>query len=376
VAVDIHGGYTSYHPYRFQLSHGPWHTGNPFSRALLRRDRGVDWRLFEIAWEEKVTNSVLQTLTSRFSLLLLASSISGALCCVPVEPARAAAPGFFRMALGEFEVTALSDGVASLDVVKLLDEPADETEAALQSSSLHNPLDTSVNAYLIKTGSKLILVDAGGGTVFGPGLGKLRSNLQAAGYKPEQIDDIVLTHMHRDHIGGLTVDGKAIFPNATVHADKRESDFWLSSDNLNNAPPDKKARFLGVSTALQPYIAAGRYKPFETDAEILPGVTSVASYGHTVGHTTYVVESGGQQLWLIGDLVNVAAVQLQHPAVSFAFDSIGPAAAASRVKFLNNAAEQGVLVGAAHLAFPGLGHFRAEGSGWQWKPVDPSVATH
>jgi glyoxylase-like metal-dependent hydrolase (beta-lactamase superfamily II) len=279
------------------------------------------------------------------------------------------------MAFGDFEVTALSDGVASLDVVKLLDQPAEKTETALQGASLHNPLDTSVNAYLIKTGAKLVLVDAGGGTVFGPALGKLRSNLQAAGYRPEQIDDIVLTHMHRDHVGGLTIDGKAVFPNATVHADKRESDFWLSSDNFDNAPPDLRARFLGVSSALRPYIVAGRYKPFEADSEILPGVRSVASYGHTVGHTTYVVESRAQQLWLIGDLVNVAAVQLQHPSVSFAFDSNGPAAAASRVKSLTSAAEQGVLIGAAHLPFPGLGHVRAERSGWQWVPVDLSTAT-
>jgi glyoxylase-like metal-dependent hydrolase (beta-lactamase superfamily II) len=336
---------------------------------------------FEIVGiKEMAKKSVRQVLALRLSLSLVVSSVCGALGCVSTDPAHAAPPtasaGFFRMALGDFEVTALSDGVASLDVVKLLDQPAEDTQAALQAASLHNPLDTSVNAYLIKTGSKLILVDAGGGAVFGPAMGKLRSNLQAAGYQPEQINDIVLTHMHRDHIGGLTIDGKAAFPNATVHADKRESDFWLSGANLDHAPPGIKPRFLGVATALQPYIAAGRYKPFETESEILPGLRSVASYGHTVGHTSYVIESKGQQLWLIGDLVNVAAVQLQHPSVSFAFDSDGPAAAASRVKLVNEATEQGVLVGAAHLPFPGLGHFRAEASGWQWLPVDPSTATH
>jgi glyoxylase-like metal-dependent hydrolase (beta-lactamase superfamily II) len=338
---------------------------------------------FETARRRDVTNSVPQILTSRRSLLLGISSMCAALACVSLDAACAAssvttpaAAGFFRLILGDFEVTALSDGVASLDVVKLLDAPAAETEAALRAASLHNPVDTSVNTYLVKTGSKLILIDAGGGAVFGPALGKLRSNLQAAGYKPDQIDDIVLTHMHRDHVGGLTIDGKAVFPNATVHADKHESDFWLSSDNFDNAPPDLRARFLGVSTALQPYIAGGRYKPFETDSEVLPGVHSVASYGHTSGHTTYVITSEGQKLWLVGDLVNVAAVQLQRPSVSFAFDMDGAAAAASRVKFLTGAAEQGVLVGAAHLPFPGLGHVRADGNGWQWMPVDPSIATH
>jgi glyoxylase-like metal-dependent hydrolase (beta-lactamase superfamily II) len=298
-----------------------------------------------------------------------------------VEPARAAAPfaklqapGFFRMFLGEFEVTVLSDGATSLDVVKLLDESAVETEAALQKSFLKNPVETSDNVFLVNTGAKLILIDAGGGTFFGPALGKLQSNLRAAGYAPEQIDDVLLTHMHRDHVGGLVIDGKLAFPNATIHADKRESDFWLSKDNLDKALPELKPRFQGVVATLGPYVAAGHYKPFETDSEILPNMRSVASHGHTAGHTTYVIESEGHQLWLIGDIVNVAAVQLDHPSVSFGFDADGSAAAATRVKALTSAARHEVLVGAAHLPFPGLGHLRAEGDTWRWLPIDSSVA--
>jgi glyoxylase-like metal-dependent hydrolase (beta-lactamase superfamily II) len=319
----------------------------------------------------------------RLSLLIAAAGMFGFSPAVSVRPVRAAAPlskiqapGFFRMRLGDFEVTALSDGAMSLDVVKLLNEPAEETEAALRKSFLSNPLDTSVNAYLINTGEKLILIDAGGGAILGPALGKLQSNLRDAGYKPEQIDDILLTHMHRDHVGGLTINATRAFPNATIHADKRESDFWLSKENLDRAPPELKARFQGVLATLGPYVAAGRYQPFESDSEILPGVWSVASHGHTVGHTTYVVESEGQQLWLIGDLINVAAVQLEHPSVSFAFDSDRNAAAASRMRFLESAAQQRVLIGAAHLPFPGLGHLRATGETWQWLPIDSAAATH
>jgi glyoxylase-like metal-dependent hydrolase (beta-lactamase superfamily II) len=290
--------------------------------------------------------------------------------------AEAQAPDFFRMALGDFKVTSLRDGVMSLDVVKLLNEPAEDTEAALQKSFLRNPVDTSVNVYLINTGTKLILVDTGGGAIFGPALGKLQSNLRAAGYRPEQIDDVLLTHMHRDHVGGLTINGALAFPNAIVHADKRESDFWLSKENLDRAPPELKARFQGVVAALGPYVAAGHYQPFESDSGIVPGVRSVASYGHTVGHTTYVVESKGSELWLVGDLINVAAVQLDHPSVSFAFDADGNAASASRKKFLIKAAQQGVLVGTAHLPFPGLGRVRANGNAWQWVPADYSIGTH
>jgi glyoxylase-like metal-dependent hydrolase (beta-lactamase superfamily II) len=286
------------------------------------------------------------------------------------------APGFFRIMLGQFEVTALSDGAVNLDVVKLLSESAADTEAALKASFLQNPLPTSVNAFVINTGRKLILVDVGGGTFFGPGLGKLQSNLRAAGYSPEQVDDVLLTHMHRDHIGGLVLNGALAFPNATIHADRRESEFWLSEENLDKAPAAIKPRFQGAVAMLKPYVDAGRYQPFGKDAEVVPGVRSMESYGHSAGHTTYVVESEGQALWLIGDLIGVAAVQLQHPRVSIGFDGAADVAADTREQLLSAAAQQRFLIGAAHLPFPGLGHIRAAGPSWNWLPVDYSLSAH
>jgi hypothetical protein len=162
---------------------------------------------------------IVRHASSLSTKFLRAGSIAGlglALLSGPVSAAapfaKFQAPGFFRMSLGQFEVTALSDGAVNLDVVKLLSEPAADTEAALKASFLQNPLPTSVNAFVINTGSKLILVDAGGGTFFGPGLGKLQANLRAAGYSPEQVDEVLLTHMHRDHIGGLVLNGARAFP--------------------------------------------------------------------------------------------------------------------------------------------------------------------
>ena len=142
------------------------------------------------------------------------------------------APGFYRVMLGEFEVTALSDGTVDLPVDKLLKEPAAKTTAALKKSFLSVPVETSFNGYLVNTGAKLVLIDAGAGTLFGPTLGKLVASLQAAGYKPEQVDDILITHMHPDHVGGLAANGAIVFPNATVHADRRDADFWLSKECL------------------------------------------------------------------------------------------------------------------------------------------------
>src|SRR5262249_27641576 len=139
----------------------------------------------------------------------------GLLGSASIGDAQAGAPlakfqpsGFFRIMVGDVEVTALYDGVASIDAVKVLDEPAKDTEAALKSAFLRNPVATSDNAFLINTGAKLILIDAGGGSFLGPSLGKLQANLRAAGYGPEQVDDILLTHMHRDHIGGLVANGQ------------------------------------------------------------------------------------------------------------------------------------------------------------------------
>lgn len=280
------------------------------------------------------------------------------------------APGYFRMMLGDFEVTAVSDGTVLLPMDQLLHQPAAKTKAAVTKAHLTLPIETSVNAYLVNTGSKLVLVDAGAGGLFGPTLGKLIDNIRAAGYTPEQVDDIVITHMHPDHIGGVAAQGSLAFPNATVHADKRESDFWLSQSRMDAAPAASKGFFQGAMASLNPYIAAGKYKPFEADGEIVPGVRSVAAPGHTEGHTLYAVESKGQKLLLMGDLIHVGAVQFDHMGVTIAFDTDEPRAAKARAKVFAQAAKDGIVVGASHLQFPGLGYLQAAGKGYRWIPVN------
>jgi glyoxylase-like metal-dependent hydrolase (beta-lactamase superfamily II) len=317
-----------------------------------------------------------------FQLTALAAALAlggAALLATPAPAAAAApqqrtqAPGFYRTMLGDFEITALSDGTVDLDVAKLLAEPATRTDAALAKAFVHGPLETSVNAYLVNTGSKLVLIDAGAGTLFGPTLGKLVASLKAAGYQPDQVDDIFITHMHPDHVGGLSANGQRVFPNATLHADKRDSDFWLAQANLDAAPAATKGFFQGAMASVNPYVAAGKYQPFEADGEPVAGVRTLASVGHTAGHTSYLVESKGQQLLVIGDLIHVAAVQFADPGVTISFDSDAKAAAQSRATIFKLAARDGALVGAAHLQFPGLGHLRAAGKQWQWVPANYST---
>ncbi len=197
------------------------------------------------------------------------------------------APGYYRMMLGDFEVTALSDGTVGLEVEKLLTSttPA-QTKRALGRAFIKDPVETSVNAYLVNTGTKLVLIDAGAGKLFGPTLGGLVASLKAAGYQPEQVDEIYVTHMHPDHVGGLAADGKAVFPNAVVRADKRDADFWLAQKTLDAAPKDDKGFIEGAMASLKPYVDAGKFKAFEGDAELVPGVKAVATHGHTPGHAS------------------------------------------------------------------------------------------
>ena len=316
----------------------------------------------------------------RLSLLSAAVALGGGALLAVSPAARAAAPqvrtqapGFHRAMLGDFEITALSDGTVDLDMPKLLHEPAAKTNAALARDFVKAPLETSVNAFLVNTGTKLVLIDAGSGTLFGPTLGKLIDSIQAAGYKPEQVDDIFITHFHPDHVGGLSANGQRVFANATLHADKAESDFWLSQANLDKAPEGMKGFFQGAMASVNPYVAAGKYQPFEADGEPVPGIRTLASAGHTAGHASYLVESKGQQLLVIGDLIHVAAVQFAEPGVTISFDSDARAAALSRDKVFKLAAGDGALVAAAHLQFPGLGHLRAAGKSWQWVPSNYST---
>jgi glyoxylase-like metal-dependent hydrolase (beta-lactamase superfamily II) len=147
-----------------------------------------------------------------------------ALAHAAAPAAKGQAPGWYRMSIGAFEVTALSDGTVELPVDTLLTgiTPA-RARAALARAYLKPPVETSVNGYLVNTGSKLVLIDAGAAGLFGPTLGKLVGNLRASGYTPEQVDEIFITHLHADHVGGITAaDGKAAFPNATVRMDARK----------------------------------------------------------------------------------------------------------------------------------------------------------
>ncbi len=288
--------------------------------------------------------------------------------------AKVSAPGFYRMMLGDFEVTAISDGTVVLPVNQLLSNiAAGKADEALARNYLKSPVETSVNTYLINTGDKLVLVDSGAGKLFGPTLGNMLANIKAAGYQPEQVDEIYITHMHPDHVGGLMTEGKIAFPNATVRADKKDADFWLSKENMDKAPEANKGFFQGAMASVNPYVQAGKFKAFEGNTDLVKGIKAVSSNGHTPGHTSYEVESKGQKLVLMGDLMHVAAVQFDDPSVTIAFDTNTSDAAKARQKTYADAAKEGFILGVTHVSFPGLGRVAPKATGYSWLPVNYSV---
>lgn len=310
----------------------------------------------------------------RFLLAILSMTLLG-----PAVTAEAAArqikkqaPGFYRMMLGDLEITVLSDGTAPRDVDKIMSKP-EQIRRSLTRNHQSLPIEISINAFLINTGAKLILIDTGAGELFSPHSGgRLVANLRAAEYQPEQIDAVLLTHIHADHSGGLSIGGQRVFPNALVYVDKHDSEFWLSAAAEATAPADK--RILQQSHAtIDAYVSAGKLHPFDGPTELFPGIRALPAPGHTPGHTAYMVESRGQRLLLWGDIVHVAEVQFADPDITIEYDVDRKAAVASRKKLLADAAEQGYLIGGAHISFPGLGHVCADTEGYSWIPVPYSA---
>lgn len=284
----------------------------------------------------------------------------GAYAAEPVPTSQAR--GGYHMMVGDIEVIALSDGTNMRLVdqqLQLLQGDKKQIQEALVAAYPDGQIETTVNAFLINTGSKVVLIDTGNGKAGSPTMGNVINNLAKAGYQPENIDEIYLTHMHGDHVGGLVAGGERVFPNATVYANALESEYWLSDSNMEAAPANAKRGYQAAKAAITPYFTAGKFETFAGNLRLTPGIRAEVIVGHTPGHTAYFIESRGETLVLWGDLIHVATVQFEDPTVTISYDSDQGEAEKSRQRLLAEVMKNDWLIGGAHLAFPSIGHVRS-----------------
>lgn len=273
----------------------------------------------------------------------------------------------YRLRIGSVSVFALSDGSVPMDLHKLLQHttPA-QTDALLKLNFQSNPVEASINAYLIQLPGRLVLVDTGSGELFGPGAGGgLLASLELAGFKPDQITDILITHVHSDHAGGLVAGGLRVFGNATIHVEKPDLDFFFDAKAQKRTGYDQQF-FDVAATALKPYLDAGRVTPISADGEILPSVFATLHPGHTPGSAFYTLRDGGEELVFVGDIVHSTAVQLPNTDVTIAYDLDAVGASRVRAGAFDEFARNQTLIAVPHAAFPGVGHVRREPKGYAW----------
>ena len=286
-----------------------------------------------------------------------------------------AQPGYYHMAIGDIDVIALSDGNVTQDMTKLLTNiTPGEINTLSDLNFQESTVELSVNAYLFKLDGKLILVDAGTSDLYGPTLGHLPESFAKAGFKPEDVDAVLITHIHSDHTGGLMLGDKMVFPNATLYVSQKEYDFWLTPKNYREAPKELKAYFEQAILKMSPYVKAGKVSTFAFGKELFPGVFPIASPGHTPGHSLYKVSSKAESILFWGDLMHSAPVQFAKPDVTIIYDINPKEAADERKKAFADAAKNKYWVASDHLSFPGIGHIRADGAGYKWFPANYSTS--
>jgi glyoxylase-like metal-dependent hydrolase (beta-lactamase superfamily II) len=280
----------------------------------------------------------------------------------------AQAPGFYRRAVGDILVTSLNDGMLAESVAVLQGIDGDAAAALLVEAFLPPAPVISVNAFLLQTPQSCILVDAGCGNGMGPGGGRLAANLQAAGVAPADIDIVLLTHMHPDHVGGLLApDGQPAFPRARIGVPQADAAVFLDASIAASAPEPARPVFAMARAVAAAY--GDRFAPFSGQPELIPGVTAVAMPGHSPGHTGYRVASRGDSMLIWGDIVHVPAIQAPRPQVGMIFDADPALAERNRRDAMAAAAQSRELIAGMHLPFPGFAYVSTAGSGFALVPI-------
>lgn len=316
-----------------------------------------------------------RTLLGGAAAATVASSVIG-------MPANAAAPmlgkqvpSFYRYKVGDFEVTAMSEGSVRNAAVKnmAVNKELPDIEKALGAAFL--PTDHVINQFtvlVVNTGKNLVLLDSGFGDNGPPTVGNLASNLTAAGIDPKTVDTIIISHFHGDHVSGIRAKaGAANFPNAEIMVPAAEWKFWNDAGEESKSPQAFKPNFPNVKRVFEPI--AKDVKQFEYGKELVPGISSVDARGHSPGHTAFVVASGNGKLLVTSDTVN-HEILVRNPDWSLWADMDPGTAVTTRKRLLDMAAADRMQIAAYHLPFPSTGFISKQGSGYEfhrayWQPV-------
>jgi glyoxylase-like metal-dependent hydrolase (beta-lactamase superfamily II) len=301
--------------------------------------------------------------------------LSRATAAVPTSGAQA--PGFYRYKVGDYECTSINDGARTFPMPDKFVTNAAKEEALAAADAAYMPkgmVTVPFNPQLINTGSKLVLIDCGNGVAnLGPSkgaVGRTLQNLAAAGVDPKNIDIVLMSHLHPDHTNGIrAADGSMAFPNAEIMVPAKDWEFWMSEDNANKAQSNEmmKNYFANVKK-----IYAGiesKVTKYEWGKEVAPGITSIATPGHTPGHTSFAVASGGSKVLIQSDVTNIPELFLRHPDWHAVFDIEPDLAQTTRHKFYDMAAAEKATVVGFHFTFPSIGHVEKDGTGYRLIPV-------
>ncbi len=307
-----------------------------------------------------------------------------------VTPAKAAAPlagkqnaGWYRYKVGDVEVTVVTDGVNRVAKIPdgfVANATLQQIDAAL-AADYRTPgqVEIPYNPVVINTGSKLIMIDTGTGEAgfnSSKGVaGQFTNNLIASGYKPEQIDTVVISHYHGDHVNGLLkADNTLAYPNAEILVPSAEHKFWMDDGEMSRAPAGRmEAHFKNNRRVFNAEVMK-RVKTYDPGKEVVPGLTAMATYGHSAGHNSHMLSSGGKSVFISADVTNVPFLFLRNPGWHAAFDQDVKMAEESRRKVYDMVATDKIMVQGFHFPFPAMVYVEKASNGYRevavpWMPV-------
>jgi len=306
---------------------------------------------------------------------LATSALGGAALTRPVAAAvpeaKMQGPGAYRYKLGDYQLTALYDGTwyVPIDDKFVHNATAAEVDGALTAAFLPpRVLPVSFTALLVNTGSKLVLIDTGSAGQITDTAGVMLDNLKVADVAPKDIDIIMISHFHPDHIDGIkTKDGAKVFRNAEIKVPEPEWSFWMDDANMGRYAGVVHKYFLNARRIFSDI--AGDVHRFKPGTEVAPGIMSIPAFGHTPGHTAFSVNSGSQSLLVMSDTAREPWLFVRHPQWQPSYDMDGPLAAKTRIDMLDRAASERMPVEAYHFPFPACGHIIKTTSGYDLAPA-------